>query len=65
MSDLDLGQDMSSSMRDVAIVQDAIGWKHFTEGKIATAIRDIQELHLLTSPTQLSIGYRLVDEATH
>lgn len=63
MSDLDLGQDMSSSMRDVAIVQDAIGWKHFTEGKIATAIRDIQELHLLTPPHPTQ--YRLVDETTH
>lgn len=56
MTDLGLGKEMSSSMRDAATAQDAIGWRHFTEGKIATAIRDIQELHLISSPTRLSIG---------
>ena len=48
--------ESSFSMREAAEEQDEIGCRHFTEGKIATAIRDIQELHLLSWVTRLSIG---------
>ena len=55
MSDLNTDGVMSRIMREASEAQDTIRWRHFTEGKIASSIRSIQELHLLSSPTRLSI----------
>ena len=55
MIDLDRHGQMSVVMKAAAQQQDTIGWRHLTEGKVATKIRDIQELHLLSSPTRLTI----------
>ena len=43
-------------MRRVGTAQDNIGWRHFTEGKIAKPIRNLQELLLLSEPTRLTIN---------
>ena len=34
--------DISQTMKRVGAAQDKIGWRHFTEGKIARAIRNLQ-----------------------
>ena len=44
---MDLGE-MSQMMRKVSVAQDKIGWRHFTEGKIARPIIDLQEYYLLS-----------------
>ncbi|KAL7526919.1 hypothetical protein ACHAXR_001711, partial [Thalassiosira sp. AJA248-18] len=46
---------MSQEMRRAGNAQDKIGWRHFTEGKIAMAIRNMQEGYLIGAPTRLSI----------
>jgi len=46
---------MSQTMRRAANAQDKVGWRHFTEGKISTEIREMQQFYLLTSPTRISI----------
>ena len=47
--------DMSLLMRRVGATQYNIGWRHFTEGKIAWLLRNLQELWLLSEPTCLTI----------
>ena len=50
----DLGT-MSPNMRKVGAAQDRIGWRHFTEGKIATPLKNLQALWLQTEPTRMTI----------
>ena len=47
--------DMSPMIRRVGAAQDNIGWRHFTEGKIARPLRNLQELWLLSESTRLTI----------
>ena len=44
---MDLG-GMLQMMRKVGTAQDKIGWRHFTEGKIARPIINLQEYYLLS-----------------
>ncbi|KAL7528887.1 hypothetical protein ACHAXR_002685 [Thalassiosira sp. AJA248-18] len=46
---------MSQEMRRAGSAQDKIGGRHFKEGKIAKAIRNIQEGYLIGALTRLSI----------
>eukprot|EP00985_Skeletonema_marinoi_P027437 scaffold22500_cov157-Skeletonema_marinoi.AAC.1 len=48
------GRKMSQNMRIVGNKIDRIGWRHFTEGKLPTAFRDMQRQHLLP-PQDLTI----------
>ena len=43
-------------MRCVGAAKDNIGWRHFTEGKVAKLMRNLQELWLLSEPTCLTIN---------
>ena len=47
--------EMTPHMCTLAAAQDQIGWRHFTEGKIALPIRRLQEFYLLHCPTQLTV----------
>ena len=47
--------NMSPMIRHVSATQDNIGWRHFTEGKIARPMRNRKELYLLSEPTRLTI----------
>ena len=46
---------MSPNMRKVGAAQDHIGWRHFTEGKIAAPLKTLQALWLQTQPTRMTI----------
>jgi hypothetical protein len=48
-------RDMSPLMRRIGHAQDRIGWRHFTEGRIALKIRDLQDMHLLQCGSRLTI----------
>ena len=39
-----------------AAAQDKIGWRHFTEGKLALQVRQIQRAFLYTSDTSLTVN---------
>ncbi|KAK1748959.1 hypothetical protein QTG54_000898 [Skeletonema marinoi] len=49
------GRKMSQNMRIVGNKIDRIGWRHFTEGKLPTAFRDMQRQHLLSHHKYLTI----------
>jgi hypothetical protein len=45
---------MSPMMRELGHCQDAIGWRHFMEGKVAKQFLEIQQIHILSSNTLLT-----------
>ena len=47
---------MSPGMREIAISQDLIGWRNFTEGRISRLIYRRQHFHLATSTTSYLNG---------
>ena len=46
---------MSKGFRAAAEEQDSIGWRNFTEGKVAESLRLAQERHLLSQDTRMTI----------
>ena len=47
---------MSPRMHKLAISQDLIGWRNFMEGRVSLFFATLQEDHLLSSPSRLSVG---------
>ena len=43
-------------VKSLAAAQDKIGWRHFTEGKLALRVRKIQQAHLYLSDTRLTVN---------
>ena len=43
-------------VKSLAAAQDKIGWRHFTEGKLAWHFRQIQRSHLHIYPTRLTVN---------
>ena len=46
----------TSGTKSFAAAQDKIGWRHFTEGKIALQVRQIQRFFLYNSDTSLTVS---------
>ena len=56
ISELDKGGQMSRCMCEAYQAHDNIGWRDLIKGKIATAIKNIQEVHILSSLTRHGIA---------
>ena len=46
---------LSSYFEGLAKTQDAIGWRNFTEGKLSKTFRRVQESHLASADTNLTV----------
>ena len=45
----------TSRVKSLAAAQDKIGWRHFTERKLALQVRQIQQAFLYISDTRLTV----------
>ena len=56
--------DLPSYFKGLALTQDAIGWRNFTEGKLSKTFRRVQESYLASADTNLTVD-SLLDEGLH
>ena len=47
--------DLPSYFKGLALTQDAIGWRNFTEGKLSKTFRRVQENYLTSADTNLTV----------